>query len=74
MIDVRFHGRGGQAAKIASRMLAAAEYHGGTQAQTRQTIEEKIATNTGELPAHAKQNPTLPCQAAVALAEATAYQ
>ena len=51
-------------------ICASVEYHGGTQAQALQTIEEKIFANTEEVLANAKKNGTLPRQAAVALAEA----
>ena len=51
-------------------ICASVEYHGGTQAQALQTIEEKIRANTEEVLANAKKNGTLPRQAAVALAEA----
>ena len=51
-------------------ICAAVEYHGGTQAQALQTIEEKIRANTEEVLANAKKNGALPRQAAVELAEA----
>ena len=51
-------------------ICASVEYHGGTQAQALQTIEEKIFANTEEVLASAKKNGTLPRQAAVELAEA----
>ena len=51
-------------------ICASVEYHGGTQAQALQTIEEKIRANTEEVLANAKKSGTLPRQAAVALAEA----
>lgn len=51
-------------------ICASVEYHGGTQSQAFQTIEEKIRANTGEVLASAKKNRTLPRQAAVELAEA----
>jgi len=51
-------------------ICASVEYHGGTQAQALQTIEEKIFANTEEVLANAKKNGLLPRQAAVALAEA----
>jgi glutamate dehydrogenase (NAD(P)+) len=50
-------------------ICAAVEYHGGTQSQALQTIEEKIYANTEEVLANAKKNHTLPRHAAVALAE-----
>jgi glutamate dehydrogenase (NAD(P)+) len=46
------------------------EYHGGTQSQALQSIEEKIRANTDEVLAIAKKTGSLPRQAAVALAEA----
>jgi glutamate dehydrogenase/leucine dehydrogenase len=51
-------------------ICASVEYHGGTQAQALQTIEEKIRANTEEVLANAKKNGSLPRQAALALAEA----
>jgi glutamate dehydrogenase (NAD(P)+) len=51
-------------------ICASVEYHGGTQAQAFQTIEEKISANSDEVLANAKTNGLLPRQAAVALAEA----
>jgi glutamate dehydrogenase/leucine dehydrogenase len=51
-------------------ICASVEYHGGTQVQALQTIEEKIRANTEEVLANAKNTGTLPRQAAVALAEA----
>ena len=51
-------------------ICASVEYHGGTQSQALQTIEEKIFANTEEVLANAKKNGQLPRQAAVALAEA----
>jgi glutamate dehydrogenase/leucine dehydrogenase len=51
-------------------ICASVEYHGGTQTQALQTIEEKIFSNTEEVLANADNNGTLPRQAAVALAEA----
>jgi glutamate dehydrogenase/leucine dehydrogenase len=50
-------------------ICASVEYHGGTQAQALQTIEEKIRVNTEEVLANAKKTGSLPRQAAVALAE-----
>ena len=51
-------------------ICASVEYHGGTQSQALQTIEEKIRANTEEVLANAKKIGTLPRQAAVELAEA----
>jgi glutamate dehydrogenase (NAD(P)+) len=51
-------------------ICAAVEYHGGTQAQALEAIEEKIRRNTEEVLASAKNANLLPRQAAVALAEA----
>ena len=51
-------------------ICASVEYHGGTQAQALQTIEDKIRANTDEVLANARKNASLPRQAAVALAEA----
>ena len=50
-------------------ICAAVEYHGGTQAQALQTIEEKIRGNTEEVLADAKRTGDLPRRSAVALAE-----
>ena len=50
-------------------ICAAVEYHGGTQAQALQTIEEKIRVNTEEVLADAKRTGDLPRRSAVALAE-----
>jgi glutamate dehydrogenase (NAD(P)+) len=50
-------------------ICAAVEYHGGTQNQAFQTIEEKIRANTEEVLARAKRSGSLPRQAAVELAE-----
>lgn len=50
-------------------ICASVEYHGGTQAQALQTIEEKIFANTEEVLANAKKTNSMPRQAAVALAE-----
>jgi glutamate dehydrogenase (NAD(P)+) len=50
-------------------ICAAVEYHGGTEAQALQTIEEKIRANTEAVLANAKKSGALPRQAAVALAE-----
>ena len=51
-------------------ICASVEYHGGTESQALQTIQEKIYANTEEVLANAKKNGTPPRQAAVALAEA----
>jgi glutamate dehydrogenase (NAD(P)+) len=51
-------------------ICASVEYHGGTQSQAMQIIEEKIRANTEEVLTNARKNGTLPRQAAVALAEA----
>ena len=51
-------------------ICASVEYHGGTQSQALQTIQDKIFANTEEVLANAKKNGTLPRQAAVELAEA----
>ena len=51
-------------------ICASVEYHGGTQSQAFQTIEEKIRANTEEVLANVKKGAALPRQAAVALAEA----
>lgn len=51
-------------------ICASVEYHGGTQAQALDTIEEKIRRNTEEVLASAKKTNSLPRQAAVVLAEA----
>lgn len=50
-------------------ICASVEYHGGTQSQAFQTIEEKIRANTEEVLASAKRSASLPRQAAVELAE-----
>jgi glutamate dehydrogenase (NAD(P)+) len=50
-------------------ICAAVEYHGGTQSQAFQTIEEKIRTNTQEVLADAKKSGLLPRLAAVKMAE-----
>ena len=49
-------------------ICASVEYHGGTQTQAFETIEEKIRVNTEEVLANAKKNGSLPRQAAVSLA------
>jgi glutamate dehydrogenase (NAD(P)+) len=51
-------------------ICASVEYHGGTQSQALQTIEEKIRASTEEVLADAKKRNLLPRQAAVELAEA----
>jgi len=50
-------------------ICAAVEYHGGTESQALQTIEEKIRTNTSMVLEGSAKNKTLPREAAVALAE-----
>ncbi|MGZ9215113.1 MAG: Glu/Leu/Phe/Val family dehydrogenase [Candidatus Binatia bacterium] len=50
-------------------ICASVEYHGGTQSQALQIIQEKIYANTEEVLANAKKTGSLPRQAAVALAE-----
>jgi glutamate dehydrogenase/leucine dehydrogenase len=50
-------------------ICASVEYHGGTESQALQTIEEKIRANTEEVLADAKKRNLLPRQAAVELAE-----
>jgi glutamate dehydrogenase/leucine dehydrogenase len=50
-------------------ICASVEYHGGSQQQAFQTIEEKIRGNTEEVLAKAKKNNSPPRQAAIALAE-----
>jgi glutamate dehydrogenase/leucine dehydrogenase len=49
-------------------ICASVEYHGGTQTQAFETIEEKIRLNTEEVLANAKKTGSLPRQAAVSLA------
>jgi glutamate dehydrogenase (NAD(P)+) len=51
-------------------ICASVEYHGGTQSQALQTIEEKIRANTEEVLANSHKSGTLPRQAAVEMAEA----
>ena len=51
-------------------ICASVEYHGGTQSQALQIIEEKIRANTDEVLANARKTGSLPRQAAVKLAEA----
>jgi len=51
-------------------ICAAVEYHGGTQGQALQTIEEKIRDNVERVLAEAKRRVCLPRAAAVALATA----
>ncbi len=51
-------------------ICASVEYHGGTESQALQTIQEKIYANTEEVLANAKKTGSLPRQAAVELAEA----
>jgi glutamate dehydrogenase (NAD(P)+) len=50
-------------------ICASVEYHGGTQSQAFQTIEEKIRANTDQVLAQAQKTGSLPRQAAVSLAE-----
>ncbi|HXG52701.1 MAG TPA: Glu/Leu/Phe/Val dehydrogenase [candidate division Zixibacteria bacterium] len=50
-------------------ICAAVEYHGGTQSQAFQTIDEKIRANTAEVLARARKEGRLPREAAVELAE-----
>ena len=49
-------------------ICASVEYHGGTQTQAFETIEEKIRTNTDQVLEHARKTGSLPRQAAVTLA------
>lgn len=60
-------------------ICASVEYHGGTQRQAFQTIEEKISENTREVLALARSHSQMPVEAALALAkqrvaEAMAYR
>ena len=50
-------------------ICASVEYHGGTQTQAFETIEEKIRTNTDQVLEHARKTGMLPRQSAVFLAE-----
>jgi glutamate dehydrogenase/leucine dehydrogenase len=50
-------------------ICASVEYHGGTEAQAFQTIEEKIRVNTAMVLEESAKTKTLPRQAAMALAE-----
>jgi glutamate dehydrogenase/leucine dehydrogenase len=50
-------------------ICAAVEYHGGTQTQAFQMIEEKIRANTEQVLKQARASGSLPRQAAIALAE-----
>jgi len=50
-------------------ICAAVEYHGGTETQAFQTVDEKIRANTEEVLARAKSGGILPRAAAVAMAE-----
>jgi len=50
-------------------ICASVEYHGGTQTQAFETIEERIRTNTDQVLEHARKTGMLPRQAAVLLAE-----
>jgi glutamate dehydrogenase/leucine dehydrogenase len=49
-------------------ICASVEYHGGTQTQAFETIEEKIRVNTEAVLTNAKKSGSLPRQAAVSLA------
>jgi glutamate dehydrogenase (NAD(P)+) len=49
-------------------ICASVEYHGGTQTQAFQTIEEKIRTNTDQVLEYARKTGSLPRQSAVSLA------
>lgn len=49
-------------------ICASVEYHGGTEGQVFQTIDEKIRANTAEILNRAKRNAILPRAAAVAMA------
>jgi glutamate dehydrogenase (NAD(P)+) len=51
-------------------ICASVEYHGGTQAQAQQIIQEKIFANTEEVLANAKRQATSPRHAATKMAEA----
>ena len=60
-------------------ICASVEYHGGTQAQALQTIQEKICANTEEMLANAKKNRLVAASSGVQLAvervkKAMAYQ
>ena len=50
-------------------ICAAIEYHGGTQTQAFETIEEKIRANTAQVLEHARKTGVLPRQSAILLAE-----
>jgi glutamate dehydrogenase/leucine dehydrogenase len=50
-------------------ICAAVEYHGGTQTQAFQMIEEKLRANTEQVLKQAQNNGSLPRQAAIALAQ-----
>ena len=50
-------------------ICASVEYHGGTQTQAFETIEEKIRTNTDRVLEHARKTGSLPRRSAVLLAE-----
>jgi glutamate dehydrogenase/leucine dehydrogenase len=50
-------------------ICASVEYHGGTQTQAFQMIEEKISSNTEQVLQHAQKRGAPPRQAALALAE-----
>ena len=49
-------------------ICASVEYHGGTQTQAFETIEEKIRTNTDQVLEHARKTGSLPRQSALSLA------
>ena len=55
-------------------ICASVEYHGGTQSQALQIIEEKIRANTEEVLANARKTGSLPRHAAVALAKGRVKQ
>ena len=50
-------------------ICAAIEYHGGTQTQAFETIEEKIRANTAQVLEHARKTGILPRQSAILLTE-----
>ncbi|HXV80385.1 MAG TPA: Glu/Leu/Phe/Val dehydrogenase [Candidatus Binatia bacterium] len=50
-------------------ICASVEYHGGTQTQAFETIEEKIRANTDQVLEHARKSGTLPRESATMLAE-----
>ena len=55
-------------------ICASVEYHGGTQSQALQIIEEKIRANTEEVLANARKTGSLPRHAAVELAKGRVKQ